>query len=319
MSVINNNGLPPGLTLPSGPPAFTPGAFAAPAPAATSGFADTIQYAPGGPMVPNAPNAGTGAAYGSGFGSTYAQLLAALSNLFTNLGAMFGASPAAGMPSPGTPAPGNEPEGQGQTFFTSATANSVGDPHEAFSGTSASGTAIDQKWNSMIAHPNLLDSNSFQGGYRVSTTVTAPDAKGVTQNASATVTTSGGATSVTMNQDGSYSVSSNGQRLTLPVGQAQMLGNGESVTLNADKSLTVVDANARGGSITTTLKSNGTGGVDVTNSATNVDLGGSLVGHAQYLANGPEPAPSTLGFVDPFASQFPAQLAAASENELALM
>jgi|GEM_PF-1412927 len=334
MSFINNNGLAAGSGPAGGPLTFgPPGTFGAPPLPAQPASADSIAYAPApgaAPLEVPLPGANGGANQGA-FGNLYNQLLAAISGLFANLGSMFGYAPVPGGV-PGTP----QPNGPGQTFFASATANSVGDPHETFDGTTGAGTAIEQKWNSMIAHPNLLDSNSFEGGYRVSTTVTSPNDNGITQNASATVTTGGGAASVTMRADGSYAVTSNGQSLTLPVGQPQPLASGETVTLNADKSLTIVDTNAQGGSITTTLKANGTGGVDVTDSAKNVDLGGSLVGHAQWLAGNPGGAASApqpnanpygqaglplaaLGFADPFAAQLPAQLAAASENDLAFM
>ncbi|MBD5654503.1 MAG: hypothetical protein IAI50_04905, partial [Candidatus Eremiobacteraeota bacterium] len=109
----------------------------------------------------------------------------------------------------------------------------------------------------------------------------------------------------------------------------------ETVTLNADKSLTVVDNDATGGSITTTLRANGTGGVDVTNNAQNVDLGGSLFGHAEYRMdrgdeNGvpgmtpygtvstPAAALSSFGFTAPFGEQTPS-LSGSLENDIALM
>jgi hypothetical protein len=336
MSFINNNGLAPGFSPPGG--SFTFGAGTAPGapplappPAGT----DSIAYAPNPGASPfGTPGSGpNGAANQGAFGNLFSQFFATISGLMANLGSMLGYAPAQGA-APGSP----QPNGPGQTFYANATANSVGDPHETFCGTTGAGTPIDQKWNSMIAHPNLLDSNSFAGGYRVSTTVTQPNANGITQNASATVTTGAGADSVTMRADGSYAVTSNGQSLTLPVGQPQPLANGETVTLNADKSLTITDTSATGGSITTTLKANGTGGVDVTNNAKDVDLGGSLVGHAQWLAGNsggsapastasqPLPSPyvapslslSALGMADPFAAQ-PAQLAAAGENDLAFM
>jgi len=168
-----------------------------------------------------------------------------------------------------------------ERFFGNATANSVGDPHESFNGTGADGTQTAGKWDSMRSHGDLLSSDSFSGGYRVSTLVTDPSDKGVTLNKSANVSTNGGATNVAMNGDGSYNVTSNGQAVALQQGQAVALGNGQSVVLNADSSLTVKDTSASGGSISTTLKTNGSGGVDVSNSAQNVDLGGYLVRHAE--------------------------------------
>jgi hypothetical protein len=293
MSTIDNNWLTSGFAPPGGLAPFTPATVPSALPWTVQGATDNIATAPY-QATPAAdgygPSPGNG--YGQstgGFGALFSQLLGSLSSLFANLGSMFGYSSGAG--TPGQPQPG-----PGQTFFTNAAANSVGDPHESFGGTTNAGSTLDQKWNSMSSHPNLLDSNSFNGGYRVSTAVTAPNSQGITQNQSATVTTSGGATSVTLNQDGSYAVISNGQSLTLPTGQPQNLGNGETVTLNANKSLTIADQNANGGCITTTLASNGNGGVNVTNNANNVDLGGSLVGHADYLAGVPSAQPGAFNY-----------------------
>jgi len=161
-------------------------------------------------------------------------------------------------------------------MYANATASSLGDPHDAFSGTTAQGQNVSQHWDDMNAHHDLLSSDSFAGGYRISTTATAPNASGVTYNASATIATDGGATAVTMNANGSYSVTENGQNVTLQQGTAVPVDATESVTLNADGSLTVADANATGGTLTTTLKSNGDGGVDVNAHAANLDLGGYL-------------------------------------------
>jgi hypothetical protein len=97
------------------------------------------------------------------------------------------------------------------------------------------------------------------------------------------VATNCGATDVTMNANGSYAVTENGQTVSLTQGQATSLGANESVTLNADGSLTVAETNAQGGSIDTTLTSNGSG-VDVNATASNVDLGGYLVRHTDGAA-----------------------------------
>ena len=152
--------------------------------------------------------------------------------------------------------------GDNEMLYSSASASSKGDPHLSFNGASASGAANSAKWDSMSSHANLLSSDSFAGGYRVSTQATQPNAKGITYNQSATITTDSGAASVTMQKDGSYSVTENGQNVSLTQGTAASLGNGETVTLNADGSLTVDDTNNQGGSIATTLKSNGDGGGD---------------------------------------------------------
>ncbi|MBD5654545.1 MAG: hypothetical protein IAI50_05115 [Candidatus Eremiobacteraeota bacterium] len=169
MSVINNNGLVP---------VFAPaGGLGAPAPANAQGSApgfppsvrtDNIEAMPYQASAQDSYGPEPGDGYDQntgGFGGVYNQLLGSISNLFSNLGSMFGYAS-----NSGTSATGQAPTrsgGQGQKFFTTASASSVGDPHESFNGTTAAGTSIDQKWNSMISHPNLLDSNSFDGGYRV--------------------------------------------------------------------------------------------------------------------------------------------------------
>ncbi len=173
---------------------------------------------------------------------------------------------------------------QPENYFSSATASSTGDPHDAFDGTTSGGANVNDKWDSMQGHGDLLDSNSFRGGYRVSTTTTTPNSKGVTYNSSATVTTDGGNSSVTMNKDGSYSVMENGQAVTLAQGQATQIGRNESVTLNADQSLTITDTNHQGGTLTTTLSNNGNG-VDVNASGSNVALGGYLVNKTESTAD----------------------------------
>ena len=163
-----------------------------------------------------------------------------------------------------------------QQFFTSANANSFGDPHDSFNGASSTNGNLNNRWDDMRSHGRLLMSDSFRGGYRVSTTIGQPNSNGATMNSSATVTTDNGNTSVTLNADGTSSVTKRGQPITLQTGTATNLGNGESVTLNADGSLTVQMQNQSGGTIATTLRANN-GGVDVSDQAQNVDLGGYLV------------------------------------------
>jgi hypothetical protein len=142
---------------------------------------------------------------------------------------------------------GSQPPNAAQTFYGSADASSVGDPHEAFNGTNGSGNTVGGKWDSMRSHRDLLSSDSFNGGYRVSTQATQPNASGTTLNQSGTVTTASGNTTVSLNANGQYAVTSYGQNITLQQGQSTDLGNGENVTLNADNSLTVNDGNAQGG------------------------------------------------------------------------
>ncbi len=155
----------------------------------------------------------------------------------------------------------------GEPYFPNANGGSVGDPHLSFNGSS---------WDNMGSQPDLIDSDSFFGGYQVSTQATPPDANGVTYNASATVTTNFGATQVSLDKGGNATISQNGYSYPLQPGQSMDLGDGELATRNADGSLQVTCNNSQGGQITTTMRCNGNG-VDVTTSANNVDLGGTLV------------------------------------------
>jgi hypothetical protein len=291
------------------------------------GGADAISLAPNyaGVAIPNQG----GGPYGGGlyggpssgstglgnFGSMLNGIMCALQNALSSLGSLFGGGPGTSQPAP---VGGSMP----QTMFSNATASSVGDPHDAFSGTTASGTSVDSHWDSMRGHANLLDSNSFAGGYRVATTGTAPQANGVAYNGCATVTTDGGATSVSLNANGSYAVCENGQNVTLTTGQAVSLDGGETVTRNADGSLSIADSNGTGGSITTTLKTDGSGGVDVNASASNVDLGGYLVNRTDERLNPPPVQPwMTAGSAMPMNSFgiFTSQLGGAngSANDVA--
>jgi hypothetical protein len=163
-----------------------------------------------------------------------------------------------------------------QQYFQSANASSTGDPHLAFNGTNAGGSNQQSHFDSMIGHSDLLDSDSFAGGYKVSTAVTQPGANGVTYNQQATVTTGFGGTQVSLDRNGNATIAQNGQTISLANGQSVFLGNGETVTRNADGSLVVRDDNGTGGTIATTLTENGQG-VDVNTQASNVDLGGDLV------------------------------------------
>lgn len=203
----------------------------------------------------------------SQFMAIVSQLLGAVSSLFAQLGSMFGAPSHEGSPNASSP----------EQNFANATAGSVGDPHESFHGTTGSGSSVDGTWDSMTSHDNLLSSNSFHGGYRVSTAVTQPNANGVTLNDRVSVATDGGNTNVSMNKDGSYDVSSYGQKIELQTGTAVPVSDHETATKNGDGSLTIDDRNERGGSIQTTLERNANGGVDVKSIAKEVDLGGYLV------------------------------------------
>jgi hypothetical protein len=161
-----------------------------------------------------------------------------------------------------------------ERFFQNATGSSEGDPHLSFNGS---------RWNSMSSQPDLLNSNSFGGGYEISTKVTQPNGRGVTWNHSATVSLNNGATKVSLNNDGEPTITSYGQSVNIVPGQTVSLGDGESVTCNRDGSLRVPAQNADGGRLTTTLTAKGEG-VDVDVTAHDVDLAGALVN-----VNGPNP------------------------------
>lgn len=287
MSVINTNQFASGFTSTSVHQEFDNSPGAAPGESAP-GFpqaSDNIRFGGFGPVSQQAPAAAFDAgsfgaaegAFGTGtgsydFSSILNQIGSLISGLFQQLGSMFGSPSQTGS---GSPPQGSTSGGRPEAYFTNASASSVGDPHLAFDGTTGAGATASDKWNSMTGHANLLSSDSFDGGYRVSTQTTAPNAKGIDYNDCATVTTDGGATAVSMQKDGAYSVTENGRSVSLTQGQSTSLGNGESVTLNSDGSLTVADANGSG-TISTTLKSTGSA-VDVTNTAHDVDLGGFLV------------------------------------------
>jgi hypothetical protein len=179
--------------------------------------------------------------------------------------------------------------GNGEHFFQNATGSSDGDPHLSFNGA---------KWNNMASQPDLLNSRSFSGGYRVSTQVTQPNGKGVTWNQSATVSLNNGATTITMNDKGDPSITSYGQSLSITRGQTLDLGDGESVKCEQDGALRVTAQNARGGRISTTLSAHGKG-VDVDVTAHDADLGGTLVNGGEGQP-GPFPQPQPDPIPEPY-------------------
>jgi hypothetical protein len=193
-------------------------------------------------------------------GGVFQQLLAAIQQLIAMLGAG-GAANAQSSP---------------QTYFQNADASSTGDPHLAFSGTGLSGSMQQQHFDSMTGHADLLDSASFQGGYRISTKTTQPGANGVTYNERATVSTNYGRTRVSLDKDGDAYLMKNGRRFSIAANHTYDLGHGEMVHRNADGSLEIRENNTEGGSIVTTLSLNGQG-VDVRTHAQNVELGGDLM------------------------------------------
>ncbi|MGC2634262.1 MAG: hypothetical protein WA215_08620 [Candidatus Cybelea sp.] len=173
----------------------------------------------------------------------------------------------------------------GERFFQNATGSSDGDPHLSFNGT---------QWNNMASQPDLLNSRSFPGGYRVSTQATPPNAKGITWNQSATVSLNNGATTITMNNNGEPSITSYGQTLSVGRGQTLELGDGESVKCEQDGALRVTAQNAQGGQISTTLSARNNG-VDVDATAHDVELGGALVnGYEGQPGRGPLQGPAVF-------------------------
>ena len=179
-------------------------------------------------------------------------------------------------------------------YAQNATLSSTGDPHLAETGTIASGgtsSNVDTHFDSMTSHADLVSTNDVRGGYAVSTSVTAPNAKGVTYNQSATVTTANGNDAITMTNGGNVSITQFGQTTTLAAGQSMQLTNGATVARAADGSLTISESNANGGSISTTMRQNGPG-VDVTTNAQGVRIGGDIVNGSTNPAQTP-PAPPT--------------------------
>jgi hypothetical protein len=201
---------------------------------------------------------------GGGTNSIIQQLLGIIQQLLSALGlAGFGGNILNG-------AQGNE------QFFQNASGASVGDPHLSFNGTTSNGAADSTRFDNMNSHGDLLDSDSFSGGYQISTNVTQPGANGVTFNQSATITTGFGGTRVSLDKNGNATIVQNGQSIALVNGQSYDLGDGETVARDGNGSVVVTDNNGMGGTITTTLSENGQG-VNVNAQASNVDLGGDLL------------------------------------------
>lgn len=187
---------------------------------------------------------------------------------------------------------------------------STGDPHLSEHASLDSGygnsSPIDRHFDSMTGHDNLLSSQEVDGGYRLSTTVTSPGSNGATMNAAASVHVNGDRDTITMRNDGSYSLTSDGNDVSVAVGQNVTLGGGEQVARNADGSLTVTDRTASGGSITTTLAAKA-GGVDVTAAVHHLTVSGDIVDGAAN-ANRSDPPntlnpPNLMHFSDPQSGQ----------------
>lgn len=202
-----------------------------------------------------------GGGFGGGMTSIIQQLLNMIRQLLSALGM------------------GGQPQSDEQ-YFQSADGSSVGDPHLSFNGTNGLGGNESTHFDSMSGHTDLLDSDSFAGGYQISTSVTQPGANGVTYNQQATISTDFGNTQVSLDKNGNATIAQNGHTISLANGRSYNLGNGELVTRNANGSVCVTDDNGMGGTITTTLSANGHG-VNVNAQAQNVDLGGDLLGQPQ--------------------------------------
>jgi hypothetical protein len=214
-----------------------------------------------------------------GLGSLVQQLVGLLQQLMQMLSGNGTAQAASSNPATANP----------EEYFQQAAGNSQGDPHLSFSGLDGSNHLETSRFDSMTDHPDLLDSNSFAGRYQLSTRVGTPNASGATLNQSATITTNFGRTRVSLDGSGNASVTECGKSLALTAGQTLDLGHGQTVTKNGDGSLTVVNTNNDGGRISTTLKPNAIGGVDVSADANGINLGGDLVTEAQNNNGGIAP------------------------------
>lgn len=224
-----------------------------PLPPPDAGVRDRIRRNP----LPPYPNQDLNGG-GSGLSAILSQLMSLLQQLLSALGGSFGNGCS------------------GQSFFNNAQGSSVGDPHLAFDGTTADGAERQTRFDSMTDHPDLLDSNSFRGGFQIGTSVTQPGQHGVTWNRRAGITTDFGRTQISLDNNGKASVVRNGRPVWLAAGQTLQLNARENVTRNEDGSLVFSDDDGAGGSITTTLRDSGPG-VDVSVNANGVELGGDLV------------------------------------------
>ncbi len=217
------------------------------------------------------PTSSTGCAFGSMGAGTPFGIISELLGVVAQLLSMFGLG--------GTST---------QAYFKNANGASTGDPHLSFDGTNVSGANEQARFDSMIGHSDLLDSDSFAGGYQISTSVTQPAANGVTYNQQATISTGFGQTQVSLDNAGNATIVQNGQTTALADGESVDLGQGEAVTRAADGSVAVSDDNGFGGTITTTLSESGQG-VNVNAQANDVDLGGDLLGGNQPQPSSPAP------------------------------
>lgn len=173
-------------------------------------------------------------------------------------------------------------EGPATQNVSQATFASTGDPHLSETGSVQNGlagpAAVNEHFDSMVDHANLVSSQDFDGGFRLSTAVTTPNEKGVTLNASATVHLNNDNDNVTLRNDGTYAIATDGKAVSLEPGQRATLDGGAVVSRNGNGSLTVTERNAYGGSVTTTLEAK-SGGVDATAEIVNASAGGDIAAH----------------------------------------
>jgi hypothetical protein len=247
----------------------------------------------------NGYGSGNGSGYGNGSGNTQGSLLGMLGSLLQQLGSYLsqltggGNSPNGGY---GSGYGGNAGPSQ---YAQNVTLSSTGDPHLAETGSIANGgtsSSVNAHFDSMTSHTDLVSTNDVRGGYQVSTSVTAPNEKGVTYNQSATVTTANGNDAVTMTNGGNVSITQFGQTMSLAAGQSMQLTSGATVSRAANGSVTISESNANGGSISTTLTQNGPG-VDVTTNAQGLRIGGDIVSGSTNAAQSTPTVPPR--FLDP--------------------
>jgi len=249
---------------------------------------------------------GGGNTYGSGYtnANTQSSLLQMLGSLLQQLGSYLSQLTGGAFGGGSSSLAGGYGANFGPSQYAqNVTLSSTGDPHLAETGTVTGGgtsSNVNAHFDSMTSHADLISTGDVRGGYQVSTTVTAPNASGVTYNQSATVTTANGNDAVTMTNDGSVSITQFGQTTTLANGQSMQLTNGAMVARGNDGSVTISETNRNGGSISTTLRQNGQG-VDVTTSAQGLRIGGDIVNGSSTASSSPLPEapPVRYGLIDP--------------------
>lgn len=161
---------------------------------------------------------------------------------------------------------GQPPSSPSEAFYRDAGASSSGDPHQAFNGTRADGATQNTDFESMVGHQALVDSDLFCGGYKISTNITAPKAKGVTLNQYATLSSNFGRSQISMDNTGALKILEDGCAVSINNGQTLDIGNGQTISKNADASATLINIDGQGGTIRTTLVAH-EGGLNVSASA----------------------------------------------------